>query len=103
MIEGLKVTVEGKELYELCWERSNWHADRALLYRNQALSMEQNQLEGMTNTSAGSPIEQLKEKARSHESNASEMKFIAEHIVPTEHYVLDGTDLVKLGIAKSRY
>ena len=103
MIEGLKVMVEGKELAELCWERSTWHIERAQLYRNQALSIEQNQLEGMANTSAGNPIEQLKDKARSHESDAAEMKFIAEHIVSSETYLLERDDLVKLGITKSRY
>ena len=103
MIEGLKVTVDGKELTELCWARSQWHSERAELYRNQALSMEQNRLEGMQNTSAGNPVEQLKEKARTHESDASEMKFVAEHLVQSETYLLGREDLQKLGITKSRY
>lgn len=103
MIEGLKVTVDGKELTELCWARSQWHEARAQLYRNQAASIEANKLEGMHNTSAGNPAEQLKEKAKTHESDSSELKFIAEHLVPSETYLLGREDLAKLGITKSRY
>jgi hypothetical protein len=103
LIEGLKVTVEGKELVELCLSRSEWHAERANLYRNQAASIEANRLEGMHNSSAGNPAEQLKEKAKVHESDSAEMKFIAQHLVPSETYLLCREDLVKLGITKSRY
>ena len=103
MIEGLKVTVDGSELVELCLSRSQWHSERAELYRNQALSIEANKLEGMHNTSAGNPAEQLKEKAKTHEADSSELNFIAKHLVPGESYLLGREDLQKLGITKSRY
>ncbi len=103
MIEGLKVTVEGRELVELCLARSAWHAERAQLYRNQALSIEANKLEGMHNTSAGNPAEQLKEKAKTHEADSSELNFISQHLVLSETYLLGREDLAKLGITKSRY
>lgn len=103
MIEGLKVTVDGKELMDLCASRSRWHAERAELYRNQAVSIEANKLEGMHNTSAGNPAEQLKEKAKTHDSDAAELKFIAQHLVTSETYLLGREDLAKLGITKSRY
>ena len=103
VIEGLKVTVDGKELMDLCASRSQWHSERAELYRTQAIAIEANKLEGMHNTSAGNPAEQLKEKAKTHESDAAELKFISQHLVPAETYLLGREDLQKLGITKSRY
>lgn len=103
MIEGLKVIVDGSELVDLCMNRSAWHLERSNLYRNQALSMEQNRLEGMQNTSAGDPATQLKEKARGHEADYEELVFIAKHVVLQEQYLLCRDDLTKLGITRSRY
>ena len=103
MIEGLKVIVDGPELVDLCMGRSVWHLDRSRLYRQQAVAMEANRLEGMQNTSAGNPVDQLKEKARGHEADYEELQFIAKHVDLKENYLLGRDDLVKLGITKSRY
>jgi hypothetical protein len=103
MIEGLKVTVDGKELVEICDRRAKYHRDRAAVYRNQVQVMQENRIEGMHNTSAGDPTAQLSEKAKTHDADAEEMDFIADHIVKAETYLLSREDLVKLGITKSRY
>lgn len=103
MIEGLKVTVEGRELVELCDRRAKHHRDRVAVYRNQVTVMQENRIEGMHNTSAGDPTQQLSEKAKNHEAEAEEMDFIADHIVKGEIYLLCREDLVKLGITRSRY
>jgi hypothetical protein len=103
MIEGLKVTVPGMELAELCEKRARYHRDRAVVYRNQVQVMQENKIEGMHNTSAGDPAAQLRDKAKTHDGDADEMDFIADHVVLAETYLLGREDLVKLGITKSRY
>jgi hypothetical protein len=103
MIEGLKVTVDGQELIELCDKRAKHHRDRAAVYRNQVQVMQENKIEGMHNTSAGDPTQQLSEKAKTHEGDAEEMEFIADHIQSDERYLLGREDLAKLGITRSRY
>lgn len=102
MIEGLKVTVSGTELRELCMKRAAHHRERAKVYEGQRISMEQNEIEGM-NYSNGDPKRVLKDKWTEHESEAAELEFIAEHLVPVESYLLDAPALAKLGIARSRW
>lgn len=102
MIQGLKVTVSGIELKELCEKRAAHHTERASVYTAQAESMEKNQIEGM-NYSGGDPKRALLEKKMGHEADASELTFIAKHIRLDEEYLLDNTDLHKLGICKARY
>lgn len=102
MIEGLKVTVNGAELVLLCKDRALFHLGRAEKYQLQIMSMKQNAIEGMNYTN-GDPVKALQDKCSCHESEALELQFIAEHLIPTEQYLLGRDDLVKLGITKSRY
>jgi hypothetical protein len=101
MIEGLKVTVHGGKLRDLCLQRCAYHADRADKYRDQIEQMKAAQVEGMAYTN-GDPIKALEDRKANHESEAAELLFIADHLVP-DHYLLGKEDLVKLGICKSRY
>jgi hypothetical protein len=103
VIEGLKVTVDGVELVELCDKRAAHHRERAAVYNNQVQVMQENKIEAMHNTSAGDPTAQLRDKAKTHEAEAEEMTFIADHIEKDKCYLLGREDLVKLGITKSRY
>lgn len=104
MIEGMRVTVNGKELILLCKNRAIHHLERAEKYQLQIVSMKQNMLEGgMTNSSSRDPVKDLEERRSQHESEASEMEFTANHILAEEEYLLGRDDLVRLGIAKSRY
>lgn len=98
MIEGLKVTVAGTELRELCIKRAEHHRERSKVYAGQIVSMEQNEIEGM-NYSNGDPKQTLGDKKREHDAEASELDFIAEHLQPTEQYLLNSDALHKLGIA----
>ena len=70
MTEGLKVTVKGAELRELCLKRVEHHSQRALVYVDQIASMEANEIEGM-NCSGGDPKRQLLERREHHEAEAS--------------------------------
>lgn len=102
MIEGLKVTVNGAELRELCMKRVVHHRERAKVYESQRVSMEENEI-GEMSYSNGDPKKVLKDKWTEHESEAAELEFIAEHLVTNENYLLDREALSKLGIARSRW
>ena len=98
MIEGLKVTIDGNELRELCAKRANHHRDRAEVYARQIQSMEESKIEGMQYTSSD-PQKALNDKKAQHEFEAEELTFIADHLSITEQYLLDREALYKLGIA----
>ncbi len=102
MIEGLKVTVEGSELGELCESRAVHHESRAETYAKQIVSMNEDKIEGMNYTN-GDPVKTLEDRKSHHEGEAAELRFIAGHLVATEQYLLERSDLQKLGICKSRY
>jgi hypothetical protein len=102
MIEGLKITVDGRELADLCKLRAAHHRERAAKYAEQVKSMESDQIEGMNYTN-GNPIQSLKDRQSTHEGEAGELDFIAAHLVVSESYLLGRDDLVKLGVTKSRY
>jgi len=102
MIEGLKIAVDSAELVTLCADRVKYHKQRAEVYVQQIESMKSNQVEGMNYTN-GNPINSLEDRRSSHENEAAEMQFIANHIKPSETYILSQQDLVKLGITKSKY
>lgn len=104
MIEGMKVLVAGKELILLCKTRAIHHLERAEKAQLKIVSMKQLMVEGgMTNTSSGDPVKTLEDRRDSHESEAAELTFTADHLVADETYLLGRDDLMKLGIAKSRY
>lgn len=102
MIEGLKVTVKGTELRDLCLKHAEYQRQRAKVYADQTASMEANEIEGM-NYSGGDPKKQLRDRHDHHESEAGELQFIGEHLNLTEDYLLERSDLLKLGICKGRY
>lgn len=101
MIEGLRVTVEGPELRQLCQDRAVHHHERALKYAAQVVSMKENAIEGMAYTN-GDPVRALEDKREQHEAEAAELEFIANHVELRESYLLGREDLVKLGITKGR-
>lgn len=102
MIEGLKVTVKGAELRELCLKRSEHHRQRAKVYADQKASMDAAEIEGM-NYSNGDPKRVLQDRLEQHENEASELQFMADHLNLSEDYLLGREDLHKLGICKARY
>lgn len=102
MIEGLKVTVSGEELKQMCMSWAAHHSSRVAKYRDQIDQMKTAQIEGMAYTN-GDPIKAVEDRMLTHMSESHELLFIAEHLKLTEEYVLGREDLVKLGIAKSRY
>ena len=102
MIEGLKVTVSGVELRKLCNAEVNRQLSRVETYRQQLANFEHAKVEAAQFT-GGDPIRALKDKLHDHENSAKEMEFVAEHLVPTETYLLDWAALHKLGIVSKQY
>ena len=102
MIEGIKVTITGTELRDLCLARAEHHVNRQNAYTQQLESMKFNQIEGMSYTN-GDPIKSLEDKRLEHANAGAEMLFISKHLKPDEEYLLDRNDLFRLGITKSKY
>ena len=69
MIIGLKVTIPGTELKELCIKRGEFHFARSKVYQEQLTNMESNEVESMT-YSNGDPKRSLKDKKDQHLSDA---------------------------------
>ena len=102
MIQGLKPTVSGTKLKSLCIARGEHHIERAKKYFEQIKSMEANEIEGMNYTN-GDPKRALKEKRDQYLADAEEMAFLADNIDESESYILDSSDLGKLGICRRGY
>jgi len=104
MIEGLKVTIKGEELRKLCLSRAEFHENRAKLIEQQKQSLSENEGEDHSSDSTFSnkgPEDLMRDKIRRHRSQAAELTFYADHLVLTEDYFLDASDLSKLGITPS--
>lgn len=99
MIEGLKVTVNGAELRDLCAKQAGFHEGRRATYASNAKNLADAEIEGMAYTN-GDPKKALRDKETQHANCAAELHFIAEHIDTAETYLLDDAALRKLGITK---
>lgn len=102
MIEGLKVTVGGIELRDLCLKQAGFHEQRRDKYEASVKSLGDVAPEGV-NYSNGDPKKALSDKVTLHDNSARELRFIADHLEPNESYLLDSMALVKLGIARSAF
>lgn len=100
MIEGLKITISGKELAECCQARVSHHLNRAQVYKDQADNMEQAKVQAMQYTN-GDPVKALRDRQTQHQTDADELRFIACHIDQNESYLLSRDDLTKLGIIRN--
>lgn len=109
MIEGLHADVPSAELRELCLSQALFHDGRAEFYTEHAAAMKK--LAEATSAVGGQPSlqqysgrspnwEDMANKAREHSSAARHLRFLAEHLVPTEVYRLGHSDLAKLGIIR---
>ena len=99
MIEGLKVTISGEELHKLCLSRAEYHAKRAKDYEATLATLESLNVPNTSNR----PGDDAKNKIEHHKSLAAELEFIGRHIAMEERFLLDASDLHKLGIAYSGY
>lgn len=95
MIEGLKVIVVGTELVDLCKAQAARLRDKAVLARKNEAVLKEAPVEF-----SSSNVNQFKDRAAECDSEADELDFTAKHIALGESYLLDSSDLRKLGIVK---
>ena len=100
MIEGLKVTIQGRELKNLCLRRAEHHRERAATYQEQLANLESAEIEGM-NYTGGDPKKALRDKKDQHRADAQEIEFIGEHVNEQEVYLLERDDLRRIGVVRS--
>lgn len=102
-IEGLKVTVPAAELKTLCHARAKWHEGRADFYKKTKKALPDADEGTPTTSNSKSPDEMMQERIDRHRVEAAELVFIAQHVDSKAVYLLDRSDLHKLGIVKERY
>lgn len=100
LIEGLKVTVSGQELRDLCSRQAEFHEGRAKVYAEQHKSLEGAQVESM-HYSGGDPKKAIQDKQSEHENKHRELTFIAEHVKLDAEYLLDRSALAEIGVIRS--
>lgn len=95
MIEGLIVTVLGSEVQTIIRAKADGISERAEKLRK---------LEAVTSTHADdldvSSSNRPTAKAKDMEAEAQELRFIADHLKPTEEYQLGHEDLRRIGVVK---
>lgn len=107
MIEGLKVTVSGAKLRELCLKQTEFHTQRAKFYAEQYESVNAaviaagEALGTVANYSGhNDPKVALRDRRLEHENKARHLTFVAENLEAGESYRLDSTDLQVLGVIR---
>lgn len=100
VIQGLKVTVPGEKVADLIEARIKHHRERAAFYAEKVTA-----LEGVGDLNEGkssviAPADQMRQKKQEHEREATELQFMRDHLKLTEEYLLDRTDLNRLGIVQ---
>ncbi|MNZ96637.1 hypothetical protein D3C78_1158390 [compost metagenome] len=99
-IDGLKVTIAGAELRDLCLKQAAFHAERGAKYAEQHRGLEAAQVEGMHYT-GGDPKKALQDKQLEHENKHRELTFIADHLSLSDDYLLDRKALAEIGVIRS--
>ena len=99
MIEGLKVTVPGPELRDLCMKQAEFHRERAGFYSTKAQALEGVPSNG-PHYSGQDPRQQMQSKLAEHENATRELEFIAAHLIDSENYLLAAQDLQRIGIVR---
>lgn len=99
MIEGIKITIAGAELKDLCAKQAREHHDKAVHYQENLKTVQ----EMSDRNSSFNAAEQVERKISTHSIQAAELQFIADHLDINEIFLLDTNDLVKLGISYRGY
>lgn len=98
IIEGLKVTIAGTELKKLAQTRAAFHLERAKFYTKTKSQLPDDDAAVAASNSGKRPEEMMQERIRTHNQEASEFVFIADHLDIKAKYILDRTDLYRLGV-----
>jgi hypothetical protein len=101
MIEGLKATVQGDELRQLCIKQADFHRQRSAFYETKEQALEGVSSQGSVGYSGHrDPRDQMQQKKLEHDNSARTLVFISDHLKPGEEYQLDFNDLATIGIVR---
>lgn len=107
-IQGLKLTMSSEELKKTCESRIAYHQEKAdwcakeierlepelEKFRDEAQKMGKMGRSNNVNNAAAS----FKNEYQRHFDKVTLFKFMAEHVIPSETYILDENDLKKLEV-----
>lgn len=119
-IEGIKLSITSVDLKKLCEDRIKYHLGRAEWNATKLKELEPTfkeanadfeeeafeQMKGMSynsNARSGDPLERFKTSHAHHRDRATVFRFMAEHIIPNESYVLAEADLRKLEVMRAAW
>ena len=106
LTNGIKLTVNGRELVVRIGERIRWHRDRADLLIEQMKKLtevERSAAEDLANVLGRyeSPRAILEKRLREHQDRAVFLAFIRDHIAQDAVFRLDATDLKMIDVLPS--
>lgn len=107
-IQGLKLQMSSDELKKTCEGRIAFHAERAkwALAEYERLEPEAEKFKGEARSmgkggrigNVSAATKNFKDEHDRHEDKVVLFKFMAEHVIPNETYILDENDLRKLEV-----
>jgi hypothetical protein len=98
MIDGLKVTIKGSELKELCLKQSQYHRNRA-----DALQKQIDAGVAEDDPSCSNFRRDAGQRKKNEMESASLMRFAAEHFDATAEYLVAFSDLSNIGVERSMW
>jgi len=93
MIEGLKFKLTGAELVELCRNTADYHLKKVELYATQLEVLGRSDEEIPEGYTSHDPKRDAMRKVREHERQHKQYKFLADHVVSGDEYILSLQDL----------
>ena len=100
-IEGFHVDVAATELKALFSKKSRMHREKAVLYHKKAdeLKDDEDSDRELAYKMSGTPVQDLRDRAKRHERDTKRFAFYAEHtILSGNAYRLTDHDLDRLGL-----
>jgi hypothetical protein len=101
MIEGIKIEMTTAELKKHVISRAAFHTTKAKWYAKQGTSLRSGRSD-MPNMS-NDPVSSLERSREDHEKRAAFFSIIAKHLVPSETYRLNESDLTRLEFASQYF
>ena len=99
MIEGIKITIQGSELAQLCRNQALHHRRRVEFWEKQLRDECAAPIDVMASLSGVDQKRVAGRKISEHRFHATELEFIAEHLENSETYQLTRSDFGFLGLA----
>lgn len=113
MIDGIKLQLSTQELKELIVKRVEYHQKKHdwAAQKVKEIEPELGELDDeagrqgkYTNSLGnGNPVSAFKQQAKHHGDRVTYFKFLAEHLIPNETYVLEEDDLRRIEVLSQHY